>query len=556
LTKNLPLLGKAVDTALSNGTALNVEGFTLHNRVPKFLGWLLELVFDSHGVELANANPVALKHFRQFVYLLYKLELPHDETTCKKVVESFVEVDDELPLYAAACRTHPCIPKAREIISRIFGTLDGRDILPRHGPGAVSTGEKTCEKTLFKRIFTGLEQFYPFTEYFCFNLNHVSDTCHSFDSLELSDKPTAKVVLVPKDSRGPRLISCEPLEIQWIQQGLGPKLESYIKTSKISGGFVNFDDQTINGDLALSGSRDGEWVTLDMKEASDRVSLDLVQSLFDYTPKLLELLLATRSTHTCLPDGRIVKLNKFAPMGSRLCFPIESICFYSLILSVLQMKYKCPLKKLRGLCYIFGDDIIVRRADYADVLQILPLFGLKFNQQKCCTQGLFRESCGVDAYKGVIVTPVRLKTVWSHRRRTPESYSSYVAFRNAMYGLCNFRVTSYIERHLRSVYGEIPYTNLGIRNPNGSIVACASAPSLYSDSALSHQLNIKMKRRFNSALQRFEYHGWLSIPKKIKTCFDGYAEWLRRFVDGYGACGGVYALPRRNRLKRGWIVTS
>jgi hypothetical protein len=555
LTKALPKLGKAVDTALSTGTRLSIQGFTLDGAVPKFLGWLLRQVFGSDGVELAvEANPWALKHFRQLVYLLYKLEIPHDPETANAVIESFVSTDGELPLYADACWNHQTIPKAREVITRIFGTFDGRDIKPRHGPGVVSTGEDTLEKTVFSRIYPSLERVYPFTEYMCFSLSHVVDTIDHIQSLEVMDEPTAKVVLVPKDSRGPRLISCEPLEIQWIQQGLGPLVESCITRHYLTGGFVNYTDQTVNGELALSGSKDGSWVTLDMKDASDRVSLDLVKSLFDNVPNLLEKLLATRSTSTRLPDGRIVRLNKFAPMGSRLCFPIESICFYALILSVLQLKYHVPLRKLRGRCFIFGDDIIMRREDYSDVLQTLPLFGLKFNQQKCCTHGHFRESCGVDAYRGVNVTPVRLRTVWCPSRKTPECYSSYIAFRNAMVGLCNLRTAKNVEDRLHSVYGPIPFTDKVMFALNGAAITCASGPAFYASTVPARVLNQRLtKRRFNS-LHIVEYRGWISAPKKAKTKLDGWPELLRRYSTDYGACGGVYALSRRNRLKRGWIA--
>jgi hypothetical protein len=551
LTKALPRLGKAVDTALSRGTCLCVQGFTLDDGLPKFLGWLLRLVFDDRGVELDNSSSVALMHFRQLVYLLYKLRVSYEPKQTKSVIDSFVSTDAELVNYDLACDSDPTIPKAREIISRVFQSVDPHAINPRHGPGAVATGEDVIRKSKFSRLYASLEREYSFTEYFRYGLTHTCDSLDEIAALEPLDEATAKVVLVPKDSRGPRLISAEPLEIQWIQQGLGVVLEAAICRHRWTGGYVNFTDQTINQRLALSGSKDQQWVTLDMKDASDRVSEKLVSSLFSGVPHILKCMQACRSSYTRLPSGEVIRLNKFAPMGSRLCFPVESLCFYSLILSALHVKTHLPIRKLVGRVFIFGDDIIMRRADYAVALQALPLFGLKFNESKCCTHGSFRESCGVDAHKGVVVTPVRLHSLWYHDRKTPDVYSSYVAFRNAMLGRGYHRVASMVEALLRRVYGRIPYTDRYSRSLNGSFVASAGGPALVADLAPARVLNQGMRVRF-SPDHKYQVYALYSAPLKVQSRLDGWDEMLRRTQCG-GAPGGVYALPRRNRLKRGWI---
>lgn len=551
LTKALPRLGKAVDTALSKGTSLSIQGYTLSGAIPKFLGWLLGSVFDMRGVELANASPVALMHFRQLVYFLYKLRVPYEPRTEKTVIDSFVSTDAELVKYKPSIESHPATKGAREIISRVLCRLDPRDINPRHGPGAVATGEDVIRKSKFKRIYVGLERIYPFTEYFRFGLSHVADTFREIQRLEVKEHATAKVVLVPKDSRGPRLISAEPLEIQWIQQGLGAGVEACINTHPLTAGFVNFDDQTVNQRLALEGSRGSTWVTLDMKDASDRVSLDLVKTLFANIPHVLDALEATRSSFTRLPTGEEIPLNKFAPMGSRLCFPVESLCFYALILSALQLKYCCPLRKLVGRVFIFGDDIIMRKEDYLVALQTLPVFGLMFNDSKCCTHGFFRESCGVDAYRGIIVTPVRLKHLWCSRRPTPEVYPSYIALRNAMIGRGYLRVAQRVEDKLRAMYGNIPYTDDYEVALNGAFIARAGCPAFVAYSAPARVLNQSIRSRYNKNLHRMEYHCLNSVPLKVRVKRDTWCELLRRTLCG-GAAGGVYALPRRNRLKRGW----
>jgi hypothetical protein len=665
LTKSLPRFGKAVDTALSSGTRLSVEGFTAPNgsTIPKFLGWLLSRVFDAFGCELDQPDPVAFKHFRQLVYLVYKLEIPYDKETEQSVLDSFVVVDNALPEVDASpflnregdqyipraelVLSDEWLKQARSTIARAVSSFDptGDLIVPRHGPGVVATGESVLEKSKLSRIYKHLEIVYPFTEWMMYSANHVVDSINDrgLRRVTLVDEATAKVVLVPKDSRGPRLISCEPLEVQWIQQGLGRALVRHIESSRLTRGHVNFIDQQVNRRLAMEGSRNGQWVTLDMKEASDRVSLALVKYLFQDHPRLLEALLATRSPLTRLPDGTVVRLKKYAPMGSALCFPVESLVFWALAVSAIRLTGRTWRESIRSV-YVYGDDIIVRKEDYTILLRLFPLVGLKFNDQKCCVARSFRESCGCDAYNGIDVTPIKLKTTWSPRRN-PEVLASYVAFRNAMFHAKYFRTAELVKTQLNNRYGDIPYTNRITRYedaiqennpPNGNGKYASTIGSLVHLQRVDHEFverrtslprsrhqsffevfeawrrqlevgrkdprlsvsprgeqkvsairgdllheceslgvtpgiafyctepcgpanaELRLRRRYNrrnpdgSSYNRWEIESWASVPTKVQSFYDGYAELLRRFSGGYGSHGGNYALVRRNRLKRTW----
>jgi hypothetical protein len=573
LTKALPLYAKAVDTALSSGRTLKVRGFKLPSDsvIPKFLGWLLMRVFNTAGDELVSPDPTAYAHFKQLTHLLYKLELPYDKTTEETVIESFINVDhaigqqapcsDAVSVASGYCcrsgswRSDEWLRQARALVARVVTPLDPTGIKPRHGPGAVSTGESTCEKSNFSRIYSRLEVAFPFTEWFYFNLNHVVDAIPAYDPrITTLEHTTAKVVLVPKDSRGPRLISCEPLEIQWIQQGLKTLLVERIESFPLTKGFVNFTDQSVNRKLALEGSKDGRWVTLDMKDASDRVSLELVKYLFQDNALLLAALLAARSDQTKLPNGTVVTLNKFAPMGSAVCFPVEALVFWALSVSAIRCTRND--RKLPPV-YVYGDDIIVRDSDYTTLLHHLPQVGLMFNVNKCCTARFLRESCGCDAYVGVDVTPVKLKTVWSYRRSDPKCLESYTAFYNAMYGKGHFHAAEFVRKELESVYGLLPRTNNYVVADNGAYVAQCSCPALVCNEPSAPYNRALYKPRHRKGCKPFlfyaEYYCWTSVPAKVKSPFDGYSELLRRYSVDYGPHGGVYALVRRNRLKRTWI---
>jgi len=555
LTKCFPRFGKAVDTALSKGTALSVVGLTKspNSVIPKLFGWLLSKVFNSSGFELDQPDPIALKHFRQLVYLLYKLEMPYEDKETEKVINAFIQTEEDLGQVPEAEFSSDWISQARDFVTRAVCSLDPQRITPKHGPGSVATGECVLEKSNFKRIYSSIEAVYPFMGWYRFNASHIAAS-YVEDQRDLKEIPTplAKVVLVPKDSRGPRLISCEPLEVQWIQQGLGVAFQQHLEASHWTRGHVNFTCQLTNRRLALEGSRTGRWVTLDMKEASDRVSTELVKRLFNGHPLLLEALLATRSSHTVLPDGRIIEMKKFAPMGSSLCFPVESLVFYALAVSAIKQTGK-SWREARKCVYVYGDDLIVDREVYPVLLQLFPRVGLMFNDGKCCVARSFRESCGCDAYEGIDITPVKIKTIWSHRRTNdPKCLMSYVALYNAMYGLGHFQLAEYVQSLLTERYGEIPYTNRYEVAGNGSYVSTSHGAAYVCHEPAKQKNSPKIWKRFNRHLHVLEFSTYESVPKKVKTKYDGYSEWLRRLSTQYGSFGGVYALVRRNRLKRTW----
>jgi len=582
LTKTLPMLGKAIDYSLHSETPLRILGFRKKagTSIPLFLGWLIERLFMDDGCVRDDLDTTALRHVRQFLYFSYKLSLPYDPNTENSVIDSFVRTEDELHLLLEfPSSVQPIVQKARLFISRLFDGFNVREITPRHGPGAVATGEETGEKSNFSRLYAGLEKVFPFTEYFVLGLNQVSDQFDWLQSLEPLQHATAKVVLVPKDSRGPRLISCEPLELQWIQQGIQKALYPWIEQHPLTRGHVNFRDQRVNRALALSSSRSTNYVTLDMKDASDRVSLLLVKELFGGTT-LLEGLLASRSEYTRLPDGRVVHLSKFAPMGSAVCFPVEALCFYALAVSVLYTKYapararssqlggpdldraeERAWKRAAESVFVYGDDIIVRSEDYAPLLQYFPLLGLKFNESKCCVGGFFRESCGCDAYKGVEVTPIRMRTQWDHRGiRDAGELVSWVELSNSLWDSGYWLTATAIQDMVERRYGVLPYCREKYQYLDFSGQVKWDSSSLigwYRNHVNESATNKKrgVKGRMSPDLHRLEYRSWVVRPVRKTYVVDGWKECLRVLNTGSTRSDtGIYALPRRICLRRGWAA--
>jgi hypothetical protein len=329
LTKALPALGKDLDSYLSTGKPPTWKGFSLtKDGVPKFLQDVFRLVYPT------VKSVQALKALRQFLYLWYKLEQPFDDHQITEHSKAFRIVDESLPLEIT--REDPVLDYATLLIAEVLSTFEKEKILPRHGPGSVAEGIKHVDKMDNLQIIETAEKEFPFYEWCVPSLSAVCDLYHKYSSQGSKPFGTAKVLFVPKDSRGPRVISCEPVTLQYLQQGIMMQMVLCIEDSPLTKGRVNFTDQTVNRRYAYYGSLGGNWATLDMKDASDRVSTALVERLFAKT-HVLPLLLATRSQETLLPDGTTVRLRKFAPMGSAVCFPVEALVFWRLELAFLYI---------------------------------------------------------------------------------------------------------------------------------------------------------------------------------------------------------------------------
>jgi hypothetical protein len=622
LTKTLPSLAKALDKALATGTSLQITSFARKkgSQLPKFLGWLIGMVFSVDGNELADADPFALWRLRQLLYLFYKLEMPYSLDSVQRVLSEFKSTDAGLERgWQASEPTHKSeIKYAADLVARVLGGVCPRNIIPKHGPGSVATSEKSWQKPYFRRDYVEATALYPLDAFYYMNANHLAE-CITTQGLMARDSDgkllpwetmttsTAKVVLVPKDSRGPRLISMEPLEIQWLQQGQLEVLVSTMETNWLTRGHVNFSDQSINRYLAWRGSADVTWksdqpvendclrfmggnyrtskeleatlkrvptwadlpgndrnvdadlVTLDMKEASDRVALYHLYYLFP--SNWVEALLATRSAQTMLPDGEIVALNKFAPMGSAVCFPVEALVFWAIALSAIYHRTPMPLRELRKRVWVYGDDIVCYREDYPVVQQSLERSGLLLNSNKCCVSGSFRESCGMDVYKGADVTPLRIKQVLPESSTwTPQALMAYVAFSNAAYdrGLTN--LATKVE-NLVAADVPVPYTT----EDRGSVQFVRS----YSD---VRTLNARrgIRCRFNRLTHVYEAYG--PTPRAVLSQNHNvtYETYLTRWVSKNRGLGitppdrghslpmsaaleaDEYSLPRRVSSKRGW----
>jgi hypothetical protein len=530
LTKTLPRLGKALDRALLAKQPFDcprefarIRG----SKLPMFCGELFARVFGHDGVLLLSPCVTSIKHLRHILFVFYKLDVPCGSKLKNAVLSQFAKAEEDIAIYddlfaeiaslvdcspAGYDRIFPVVSrtvirKARRLLSRVFSGFDPADILPRHGPGVVSTRETLSGKYRFGRINPRIQQVYPFDAYFCASKGHVCDTYPEFKD-KLDCETSARVLLVPKDSRGPRLISCEPLEFQYVQQGLGRAIVDWVERHPLTRGSVNFTNQQPNQFGALLGSSTGRYSTLDLKEASDRVTRGLVKLLFP--DNVFRYLDACRSLSTILPDGRTLKLRKFAPMGSALCFPVMALTIWSILRSISSDA------DARKSVLVYGDDVVVRADQTANAIITLESFGLLVNRDKTCDHGFFRESCGVDAYKGENVTPVRIRTTW-HRTIAANVYTSYVESSNNFYKHGYHLVSKFIAEMVIGLYGPVPSSDM--------LLACPSLMVITE----SHR---RFRRRVNSDLQRLEWLVPEVASRPIRRVTDGWSMLLRFFTEG------------------------
>lgn len=215
----------------------------------------------------------------------------------------------------------------------------------------------------------------------------------------------SKVVFVPKQAGKDRAICMEPAWLQFLQQGVSSQLVAFThRANHPLSNLVNIYSQDTNRYLCGHALMRG-LATIDLTDASDSVSWRLVRILTKGLP-LQRYLFGTRSTHTIL-DGRCVKVDKYAPMGSALCFPMECFIFASIVELAYRIHYGEASKGHHSGCSVYGDDIICPSEIYDLVVEILQSLGFRVNTNKSFSSGIYYESCGVEVLNHERIITVR-----------------------------------------------------------------------------------------------------------------------------------------------------
>jgi hypothetical protein len=530
-----PKLEKQILEAVETGESLDLSEF------PRSL----------HRLALASlVDAKAMRAIRQLLLFCYKASVTYDNTSVEKAFKSFLDTNLSVNRFSnSLARESPrLLDRVRLLVQPVLHRAFSKTAFrPSHGPGAVTTSKRKWEDW-----YSTIEYVYPYSDHLCLYFNQAH--CEQLDECTRTDIIESKVIAVPKDSRGPRLICVHPAEAIWVQQAVRRNLERAISSPRPpdSGlwprGRIWFQDQTVNGRIALLSSRSRRYATLDMKEASDRISDCLVQILFG---KMYKYFGCCRAQKFVIPKlGSFVNLrgdiHSYAPMGNATTFPVQSLVFWAICVASLQRQgFHQP-----GAVFVFGDDIEVPSECAQGVVDDLESFGLLVNRTKSFWRGAFRESCGVDAFNGVNVTPVRWKTTLDAEHPTGLQSLSDLAMRLRIAGYEEAAVTTYqtLRRRLRSRYGKQLFTTNNLYH-GGIAEYTMNEPQVWYDAFWhrDYQWYHSPVWRLEDIKESPDVHDWNHVLESVCS--------LERTSRGRAREDTTQSelASRRVRLQRGWI---
>jgi len=334
------------------------------------------------------------------------------------------------------------------------------NLLPKHGPGATAdrlTSNGKYDQSAWTRR---LEEVFPSYEYLIPN-ERFSDSLDKVSVLEPGAEMPVKVISVPKTLKTPRIIAMEPACMQYVQQALLRCFLVNFNRDELLKKLIGFDDQVPNQDLACQGSLNRRTATLDLSEASDRVSNQLVRTMLRRSPHVLRAFDASRSRKAVVKGHGEIRLAKYASMGSALCFPVEALVFTTLIFLGIQRELNEPLtrkaiKALASSVRVFGDDLIVPVDYVRTVVQTLEHFGARVGTDKSFWTGRFRESCGKEYFNGQDVSIVKVRQVFPNTTADATGVIATVALRNQLYMSGYWKTVRWLDKKLGKILKYFP----------------------------------------------------------------------------------------------------
>jgi len=480
LTISLPSFGNDFQKSLDQGYVdpYLFLGFKRRACLPVFLQGFMGHVFDRDSGRLLNEPSIdAIQSIRQITLMFGKIALPCTPRRTRKAMDAFIKCEHDVrrsdtSFNGALERDFRRISSL--LYARAFTKVDRKvyygELVPSHGPGSTADSLRGNGKFRQKTWTRRLEEILPSGEFLLPNFRYYREL-EAVDIVEPGQEKPVKVTPVPKTLKTPRIIAIEPTCMQYAQQALLPEILGALAGTPKSrkthwqDDFLHcalgFEDQTPNQRMAQEGSLTGSLATLDLSEASDRVSNQHVRALLVNHPHLHRAVDASRSRKAEVRGHGVIRLSKFASMGSALCFPFEAMTFLVICLLGIEDALNTPLnpkliKKLRSQVRIYGDDIIVP-VEYVDaVVQRLHTFGYVVNSGKSFWTGRFRESCGKEYYAGEDVSIVKVRRTLPATKQHVPDVISLVSLRNQLYFAGYWRTCKWLDEEVRRVLKYFP----------------------------------------------------------------------------------------------------
>lgn len=563
LTITLPQFASDFERSISEGVidSKAFRNFRKAQAIPAFLQGMLSQLFDQEtGRIYDKTNPIYngvgpkvrsiyVEAIREICLAFKKIEIPCTPERTSAALDSFVFLEQSFENFQLQIGEIADFKAVSQVLwTPIIGSFELGDVVPKHGPGATAENISGNQKYLWQKWNDRLEPYFPLVGMgYPMGAFPDSEELEIVSIVSMEREQPVKVTPVPKTLKSPRIIAIEPCCMQYAQQGIRDWLYNQIESHWLTRGHVNFRDQSINQELALISSSTGQFATIDLSDASDRVPRELALEMFSVHPDLQAAIEACRSNSAVLPDGRIVSpLRKFASMGSALCFPVEAMYFYTICVVALLKDQNLPatLRNIfdvsRGV-YVYGDDIVVPTTNAAAVLDYLQKYNCKVNSNKTFTSGSFRESCGIDAFEGESVTPTYIRQMRPENRHKAAEIVSWVATSNLFYKKGYWATAEYMRKCIDSLIGPLPYVSdtspvlgytsyLGLRSTEGNL-------------------------RWNKDLQRLEIKAYVPSPVFRTGVLVGYSALSKSLKELDRANNPESPLPREGSSYSGnqWL---
>lgn len=178
---------------------------------------------------------------------------------------------------------------------------------------------------------------------------------------------------VPKNNLVRRPINIEPFGNILVQRRIGVGLRNCLLDN-------TGIDLTMLADFHKERLVDDSIATIDLKNASDAISIALVRFLFP--SGFAKKIFACRSELLYGLDGDYHVPRKISSMGNGFTFELMTVILTALC------------KSLDPNATVFGDDIIISKDKANELIDALSIVGFVVNKEKSFIDGPFRESCG------------------------------------------------------------------------------------------------------------------------------------------------------------------
>lgn len=556
LTITLPQFVTDFERSLANREIDSTlfASFRKNGAIPAFMQGMLSQLFDRRtGVLLpyTDETPTIVGSVRQIGLTFKKVLLNCSPARMIKAVESYKEIESTLHEFSPPSELlEDFLLISSMLWNDAIRPIEVGAITPKHSSGATADYKSGNQKYNWHSWHDRLEPYFPLIGS-AFPLG-IADSLEDLEKVTIlpeDQEIPVRVILVPKTMKSPRVIAAEPSCMQYAQQGVLEALIKALKNYRFTKGHLNFDDQSVNRSLALTSSTTGQFATIDLSDASDRVPRDLALAMFDGNPQLRDAIEACRSRHALLPDGTIIgPLLKFASMGSALCFPVEAMYFYTICVIACIREDNLPVNSTsimnacRGI-YVYGDDIIVPTRYVTAVLDNLQQYNCKINTNKTFVSGSFRESCGMDAYAGYEVTPTYLHYATPKDRKQSDALVSWVATANLFYKRGYWLTARLMFKHIEKQLGLLPW----LSDTSGGLGKTSFTQA-------------RTIERWNEKLHRFEVKAWTVATVYRTDKLDGFPALMKSFLhlDRKIHIEDAHhlehtSMPHTSALKRAWV---